>query len=687
MKELINIMTDAEQKLQEALLTTYYANLYFLSGYDKELYHRVDELSRMIEDGSYEEKYALEFIQGEGEFDIYDCVNDQYVYSKKPKKAIDQLVHNVQFDEKYAISTLEEIFQKNYLVDIKDDLRFNIEYLYESNLLTIKSMREYADITKDYLDNKKKRLKEVKKFIFLGVLTGRHIHRIAKKVNADIYLVCERNLELFRLSLFTVDYTILAKNNGVVFSIMDDLSTEEDKVTQFLYVQPYDSYLMKFSSTGINIDEYIDRILTTFIGMKPTSYDYNRYLYVYIKKATQLLKKHYPVLQMNLMRKNTHFFKDKKVLYIAGGPSFGENIEWIKSNQNKFYIVAVGAAYAKLLDNGIRVDMISTLDEQYHVLNETQFKDENVRKIPKDTIILASILTDQRLLDKFNTKNLFIYEVFKPFFEDNEAMTGFSVGEITLKLLLNMNVEELYLLGLDMALNQDTGHTHSVESQSKQYEFSGDKNREFFGLRDGLITIKGNLIDNVESTSLFYSSLRFVNLFLASKNENTNVYNLSYHGAYFNNTIPTRIDEIDTSNFDLLKSNQKDIFLSLKNSSKEEIKDTEKNYFLLQINVLEELLNVDIKKFEKIKMNTYDSFVNEVNKITNLIIEKGYQNDSVGSIINNYLMLVLPYLNHYFNDVKVKKEGKKVEEIQKVFVSQFKQIIIDYISFLKELTS
>ena len=51
----------------------FFLNLVFLSEYDKDLYHRVDELSRMIENGIYEEKYHLEFIMEDGDFDIWCC--------------------------------------------------------------------------------------------------------------------------------------------------------------------------------------------------------------------------------------------------------------------------------------------------------------------------------------------------------------------------------------------------------------------------------------------------------------------------------------------------------------------------------------------------------------------------------------------------------------------------------------
>ena len=68
-------MTEAQIQLQNALTTTFLANLAFLSEYDKELYYRIDELSRMIENGTYKEKYALDFIMESGDFDIYDVVD------------------------------------------------------------------------------------------------------------------------------------------------------------------------------------------------------------------------------------------------------------------------------------------------------------------------------------------------------------------------------------------------------------------------------------------------------------------------------------------------------------------------------------------------------------------------------------------------------------------------------------
>ena len=118
-------MTEAQIQLQNALTTTFLANLAFLSEYDNELYHRVDELSRMIENGTYKEKYALEFIMESGDFDIYDLVNNKYLYNKNPKKMNDEFVRKIQFDNNNCIYVMEEkYFSLKKKIDINKGDRF-----------------------------------------------------------------------------------------------------------------------------------------------------------------------------------------------------------------------------------------------------------------------------------------------------------------------------------------------------------------------------------------------------------------------------------------------------------------------------------------------------------------------------------------------------------------------------------
>ena len=74
-------MTKQEEALYEALMITFSGNLRFLSQYDTALYERVAHLSDAISSGAYKERYFLEFIKNNGDFDIYDSHIENYLYS------------------------------------------------------------------------------------------------------------------------------------------------------------------------------------------------------------------------------------------------------------------------------------------------------------------------------------------------------------------------------------------------------------------------------------------------------------------------------------------------------------------------------------------------------------------------------------------------------------------------------
>lgn len=479
----------------------------------------------------------------------------------------------------------------------------------------------------DYLGNIDKKFKKFKKFIFLGTLLGRHIPRVTKKIDAQMYLVLERNLEVFRLSLFTVDYTILAKK-GVIFSIMDKDFEEERKILRFLNIQSLDNYILKFSSTGINIDKYIDKILSLNEANRPTSYDYNRFLYIFVNRVTKLLKENYKIIDFEKIKKEYKEFENKKILYLAAGPSLDDNIEWIKENQNKFLIVTVGAAYKKLILHNIRIDVILTLDES-DILAKLQFDDIGVSKISKDTVIIASTITNTQILDKFNKDNLFLFDMFYSFQINCIYYNGFSIGEVGLSILLNFNPREIYLIGLDLALNQKTGSTHSISSSSnhKIINIKENQNREEFDLHETTIKVKGNLKKEVYTNAFFYSSIKSAEGKIANKNKSTKIYNLSKHGAYFNGTIPKRITTIN---------------------------DLEDSFYYSK--EFKEYLNKN--NFLKLSKDSQKDLLKEISFLENKI---------------------KPLLNN------IEKEKEKLEKIKRVFVKQITVLLEDYILFLKKI--
>src|SRR5574344_134917 len=103
-------MTEAQIQLQNALTTTFLANMVFLSEYDNELYQRVENLSKMIETGEYKERYVLEFIMENGDFDIFDNFTNSYLYDKKQKKINNNIINSVDFKKTKTIPSIEGFF-------------------------------------------------------------------------------------------------------------------------------------------------------------------------------------------------------------------------------------------------------------------------------------------------------------------------------------------------------------------------------------------------------------------------------------------------------------------------------------------------------------------------------------------------------------------------------------------------
>ncbi|MGJ0312302.1 motility associated factor glycosyltransferase family protein [Aliarcobacter cryaerophilus] len=679
-------MTEAQIQLQNALTTTFLANLAFLSEYDNELYHRVDELSRMIERGEYKEKYALEFNMQDGDFDIYDIVNDKYLYNKNPKKFNSELLRkSEQYEGNYILDLAEHFSPIHKGVPIIDKTnRFEFENMTQFNTLSVNNAWEYLNAIGDYIDNKKKRLKNIKKFIFLGTLLGRHIPKIAKNIDANMYLVLERNLEIFRLSLFTVDYTILAKKH-VTFSIMDNVFDTETKISRFFKMNYLENYLIKFSTTTINIEEYIDNILNSLHILNPVAYDYTRMLYVHFNRATKYIKDGYKFLLFNKTKKSLNLLKNIPVLYIAAGPSLDDNIDWIKKNHNRFFIVTIGAAYKKLLANDIHIDIISTLDQDFKALNEKQFDDESVEKISKNTIIFASNMTNENILKKFNKDNLFLYEVFSKLHKDNIVFQGFSVGEITLNILLDLNIKELYLIGLDLALNQETGESHSKDSNSATTKLNLNEkiNRDTYSARESLIKVKGNYREYVYTTPMFFSSIKSLEEKVKIKSKDVVIYNLSTNGAFFNGVIPVKQEDINLNELKKIEFGYDELIKKLKYYSLTGISSKSKEIINKEIGFIEKNIIEIIDKIKKTKYKNFEELlVDEYSILTTLDINNC---DLLYQILVNYFQISAPYLLYHFNDIKIKDESKKVKKIQEISIRQIISIIEDYLVCLKRV--
>ncbi len=472
----------------------------------------------------------------------------------------------------------------------------------------------------------------------------------------------------------------MQKEGGAIFCIASE--DYKDKINQFLSNDFTNNSVIKFSETYVNSSKFKESFLETVIANRQTSYDFNRILYANVKNSCLKWASDYPKLLFKNLKKDFDFFEDKKVLYLAGGPSLEKNLPWIKENQDKFIIATIGATYATLLKNDIKVDIIFTLDGMYKYLKEKQFSDENISLL-SDELIFASMISDDRILKDLKKENIFLYETYFSFCQDNFDIPSTSVGEMGLALLLLFNVKEIYLLGLDMALEQSSGLSHSSFSNSgvKQIDLNSDKLGKSSSLDKEVLSVKGNLQEEVKTHIVFKSSIDCIQSILQDKQSDVNIYNLSQDGAYFYNTKPTQIQDINIKKFKNISFDKKIFKEKLKKYTKKTLDEKEKNILLNQAIYLEKVVKEQLLVLDKDKSKNLDKFILSNSSLFSSLMK---ENDSIYAIIfSNYFNILLNFLSLKFNDKDLKDEKNKLKNIKKLIKKDIEDISNDIIFYLK----
>jgi hypothetical protein len=683
----------AQEQLQEALVNTYFSNLKFLRAVDNELFERIDGLSVLIDTEQYTPRYELEFLKQEGEFDILDVQNNSYIYHKNPKKINQRMALNTTKNIKSSFGVVSrKVYTNDIKISAEEIKNFkNMSEPYEAIGKIIYDVGLFKQILKDEMTENKE-FNSIDKFVFIGTLLGRHISSIVENIQAKHYFVHEPNLEIFRLSLFVLDYTILLKYDAnITFSVMDDNPVLEQKFYNYLLENAWSNHLIKFCNTSHNTQHSYDVILNAVSTYNPALFNYNQMLYIVLRKLCNKIN-NYNFLTFPL-KKPLNIFKSKPVLYVGAGPSLGDNIQWLQENHNRFFIVTIGSAFKRLLNNHIHIDAIITVDTSYNELNKLQFDIESTKKL-QDVLIFASSLTDERILERFNQERLYLFNAMTTLHENDVPIQGFSVGEAGYRILIELGVEELYLLGTDLAIHQQKGFTHDEESSSgvsKQHDLSKRESilkKGFFSERDDLVEVKGNLHNKVLTTRVFNSSLKYYNeVSQQFKAVHQKVYNLCEHGVFIEGTTPTRIESIDITKFENFNSLDfiKNFGFDLAHNSSKGLNDSEIILLKEQLNYIahmKEYLNTQ-EKFDSYE--EFKSFFIKFYKQFLVLSKDSPKKDYfLIYILFNFYGIINSYIEYAFNTRKLKKEKQKVNKVSQVWVKEIRILIEDYECFIQQ---
>ena len=536
------------EEIQEKCLKTYQRNLIYFKNYKPEIYNKLVIFDEAVNQGLYVENYSLEYKE-EGYFDILNLKSNQFYYNQNLEEYTDKLASIEKKDLKNSFRLVEKINVPANYKKLKD-----LDQIYLYSLFPLMY----------YINSNTVETKEnisVYKYIFFGTGLGVHIQKIVNKINPLQVLIMEPNLEIFKLSLFISDYTQLVSTPEYLFLSVGDDRSDFAKIFSLFHGDNFHlNTNIKFNLHEENYRIYFDDVLNFIEEKKASSFGHDIILET-AQRTAQRFCENFKFLEYFIDHTpRFKLFEEYPVIIVAPGPSLGKNIKWLKENQDKFLICAVGAALKILFDNGIEVDYITSVDPYEMIDNQFKGVDESFYK---DKIFLCTSNTHPKILSYFKKENIYLFPVIGTFTPDlNFALGGLSVGDVTYALNLLIGAQKIFLLGLDSAFDQETGATHVEGHLEKRDILSRDESKIISEdgqvhtiAKDDKLEVKGNLRDRVLTTRNYKNTIEHFNrhneLFLKEQK----VYNLS-DGAYYEKTIPLDVKNFNSLDFKDIEKNK-----------------------------------------------------------------------------------------------------------------------------------
>jgi len=640
-------------EIEEQAINTYNNNITYLLQEHPSLAKDLENLDLAINNGIHKQQFDLEYVNNN--FDIKDLNSGLYMYSKEGNSFAEETVTRINFKKK--LGTIEGF-------SIYDPSKLNIE-----NIEILEEKKDVYTLMKYYIDNVSttETMKKIRKFIFIGVGLGLHITLIDKKVNATDYLIVEDNLEIFKLSLFTTPYYLIAKNSRVTFSILEDKINFTKKFDTFLNNNfAYNRYL-KYIRLNNHSSEKIRLIQSAIANQNFIVFAYKRRLEMNLKPLTYL-NDGYKFLDLHQAISN-NFFVDKPILLLAAGPSFKKNIQWIKENHGKFIIIAVAAILKTLHAHNIKPDIVTHIDNAEK--NYVFFDDININEYLKDTIFILSAMVPEKIINMLPKEQIYLFENLTSYNNNYKVETTDCVGSFSLLLSLLLSTNNTYLLGLDLALNQETGATHADEhSKNQNIKISKANNiATTTSLIDTTLPVEGNLQDIVYTNPLLHASIKTLNRLIPQIiAKDQTIYNLG-DGAKLSHSLALDIDNLSASSI-------KDINKSTVNSSLHDIfkNSSSKNLSLLDIKLLKLELNASITikthidEFKNIPLpKDADKYIgNLIDLLIKILIQGDKDSFALSEVYYDYFSYALAIVEDFFNTTGSKNTKQHLKKFNKM---------------------
>lgn len=642
----------------DSLVRNFHDNLNFFEEKYPALFQKLTALETALVNGYYTPVYEL--VYENGYFDVIRLATGEPYYGANSVKLAEEAASHVTYKKNEGVF---ETFSRPQCVSDE------ISDILEKHTNAVCSFARYSADATDTLEA----MNKIHKFIFIGVGLGFHVQKIDQKIKAGAYLIIEDDLELFRLSLFTMRYAELAEKSDLAFSVFENDVEFDKTITMFLSKGFFFNHRIKFHFMKQHPIDKIKLIQHAVLTQKHLQFAFSNMLWTALRPL-DYIQGGYSFLNIGPHLLETSVFK-KPVLMIGAGPSLSANREWVKRHYSRFTVVAVSSALPALYAWGITPDIVTHVDGFEAGVGHLRGYEDGYLA---NTLLIARANCHPGVMAYFKKENVFIFEMGTSYYHGNGSLWAPCVGSNTYLLLLNLGIKTLYLLGLDLALDQASGSTHvDTHMANESIDLSGAEriDHEASG-HTTLIPVKGNLHEKVLTVPRFKQSLD--DLYLAVPQclrQEQKVFNLG-NGAYIPGSMPQEIPELQLDVSAAASDPKVSIeslaaFLQL--NSRTVLTESELASFkkrLLYVREVKQAIHAHAQEH----YGSFEEYQQALFELITRVIRTGGESSDLSHILLTYFRQVLSYVFDLFNTKGITEAESHLAYIQQLLVDHMSQI-------------
>ena len=655
--------------IEQQAYSLYQTNLNYFKNTFPELYEKLNLLDVAIQLGQYKENLALEY--NNNYFDLRDEQSKEWLYGENSLDYSNHLVNLI--DKKKTGGVFEAQRNVDYSPEMPDIIDKSELHFHNALWASIKII----DYVKNNAPKNNSTMKNVYKSIFIGTGLGFHIDTVINHLNSKVVFIYENNLELFRCSLFCFDYEQLSKKAFLFFSIMDAPRELEKHFIEFLEKGNNYNLYLKYIPFTKNYDSVLQHLQTINLMQTHIYYPYSAFLLRYSNNP-QYIAKNGAFIKIN-QRYSNNILSSKPILLVFSGPSTAKNLEWLKNNADHFIVITALSTCRLLYKNNIKPDIImhqdpgeSTTLSLFEGIDPAFF--ENI-------IFIASSNVYNKVIDKFDFSKTYFIQQESNYKYDFGNFGSLTAGEYTYAITLLFGATEIYLLGIDLALDATTYQTHSHGHSFLEHIDQTDNTQ----IDKNILYVKGNFQENVPTLPIFQTAIQeFARFSQSLKTSSQNVFNLS-DGAFLEGSIPKQSKDINQSNLPILHKKQLhcDLVNFLDSISSREFRIEDKQTIKHQLLLAKNLLKI-IKKYEKSSFSASDPYLDSLAKLSYILSDRENKTGSyLSEVYYYYFKVILSYIYDLFNTEELTQIPKHIKSIHTLLIHQLNKIALHFISSLE----